>query len=304
MIVAELSRSGLESRLAGPGLRLRTGPVVSRIQSRVPAVIEAVAIHYAEYAAENDDCFADFHVRVERPLGPRRWFRPQARLLVDGHAPFTPLPLGHAYPMLEWGLNWCISAYCHQYLIFHAAVVERFGRALVLPAPPGSGKSTLCAGLVHRGWRLLSDELTLVDFATGDVVPLARPVSLKNRSIDLLRAFAPTAVFSRPVHDTTKGTVAHMRAPSASVRRATEAARPRWIVFPRYAPGSAAQLSPLSKARGFMEMVKSGVNYSVHGRAGFERLALAIESCDCHEFVYGGDLDEAIAVFDALAARA
>jgi hypothetical protein len=303
LIVADLSRPELESRLAGPGLRLRTGPVVSRIQSRVPAVIEALALHYAEYPAENDDCFADFHVRVERPQGPRRWFKPQARLFVDGHAPFTPLPLGHAYPMLEWGLNWCISAHCHQYLIFHAAAVERFGRALLFPAPPGSGKSTLCAGLVHRGWRLLSDELALVEFATDSVVPLARPVSLKNRSIDVLRAFAPTAVFSRPVHDTTKGTVAHMRAPTASVRRATEAARPRWIVFPRYVSGSAARLSPLSKARGFMEMVKSGVNYSVHGRAGFERLALMIDSCDCHEFAYG-DLDEAVAVFDALANRA
>ena len=36
LIVADLSDRELEHRLAGPGLRLRTGPVVARIQSRLP----------------------------------------------------------------------------------------------------------------------------------------------------------------------------------------------------------------------------------------------------------------------------
>ena len=44
-----------------------------------------------------------------------------------GILPFAPLPLDQAFPMLEWGLNWCVSAHCHQYLIFHAAVVEKSG---------------------------------------------------------------------------------------------------------------------------------------------------------------------------------
>ena len=303
MIVADLSSPELETRLAGPGIRLRTGPVVSRIQSRLPAVAEGIALHYGEYPTEESDGFADFHVRIGRPRNLRRWLQPQVLFFVDGEAPFTPLPLDQAFPMLEWGLNWCVSAHCHQYLIFHAAVVERSGRALLLPAPPGSGKSTLCAGLVHRGWRLLSDELTLIDFATSRVVPLARPVSLKNQSIDVIRAFAPTAALSRPVHDTTKGTVAHMRAPTDSVRRAMETARPGWIVFPRYEAGTAARLTALSKGRGLMEMAKSGFNYSVHGRRGFELLAQVVEMSGCYDFAYG-DLEEASAVFDALATGA
>ena len=80
-----------------------------------------------------------------------------------------------------------------------------------MPGAPGAGKSTLTAGLIYRGWRLLSDELALIRRSDGQIVPLARPVNLKNESIALMQRFAPSAVFSAPAHDTAKGTVALMR---------------------------------------------------------------------------------------------
>lgn len=302
MIVADLPRRELQHRLAGAGIRVRTGPVVARIQSRLPTVVRGIVLHYGEYQAEDDESFADFHVRIGRPWSVRRWVRPQAQFFVDGNVPFAPLPLEQAFPMLEWGLNWCVAAHCHQYLIFHAAVVERSGRALILPAPPGSGKSTLCAGLIHRGWRLLSDELTLIDAAAGDVVPLPRPVSLKNASIDVIRGFAPNAAIGPSVRDTAKGTVAHLRAPVESVRREREAARPGWIVVPRYVAGATAKLTRLSRARALMQMAENAFNYSAHGRRGFEALARWVDQCSCYEFAYG-DLAEAADVFDNLSAR-
>jgi HprK-related kinase A len=302
LIVADLSDRELERTLAGPGIRLRTGPFVSRIQSRLPAVVRGIGLHYAEYPTEDDESFADFRVRVGRPPNVRRWLRPQAQFFVDGNLPFAPLPLDQAFPMLEWGLNWCVSAHCHQYLIFHSAVVERSGRALILPAPPGTGKSTLCAGLVNRGWRLMSDELTLIDMASCSVVPLPRPVSLKNASIEVIRAFAPGVAIGPTVHDTTKGSVAHMRAPTDSVHRALETARPGWIVLPRYQAGVAAKLTSLSKARALMQLADNAFNYSFHGRRGFEFLARFVDLCGCYAFTYG-DLEEAAAVFNDLAAK-
>lgn len=218
----------------------------------------------------------------------------------DGTPPFHPLPGGQAFPILEWGLNWCLSAHCHQYLILHAAVIERSGRAVLLPAPPGSGKSTLCAGLVNRGWRLLSDELALLDPRSGEVVPLARPVSLKNASIDVIRRFAPGAVLGPTVHDTLKGSVAHMKPPRDAVQRALETARPRWVVLPRYAPGTRAELRPLSPGRAFIHLADSSFNYHLYGRAGFELLGDLVATSDCYEFAYA-ELEDAVRVFDGLA---
>ena len=299
MIIAQLGEKELIRRLAGAGLRLRTGPVVTSIQSRLPAVAAGIALLYADHPVEEPEGFADFHVRIALPRGLRRWLKAQVLFRSDGSPPFHPLPVDQAFPMLEWGLNWCVSSHCHQYLIVHAAVLERSGGALLLPGPPGSGKSTCCAGLVSRGWRLLSDELTLVDPPSAAVAPLPRPVSLKNASIDIVRGILPAAVLSPTVRDTLKGSVAHLKPPTDSVRRATEPARPRWIVLPHYQAGAPARLKPLPKGRAFMQLADSAFNYSLHGRNGFDVLAQIVEACTCYELVYG-DLEDALRIFERL----
>jgi hypothetical protein len=213
----ELSAADLQQRLRSEGLALRTGPVTVRLRTRLDAVAEDLATLYADQELVPQSGFCDFDARIEAVAGLRRWIRPQVEFLLDGLSPFKPMPLQHASATLEWGLNWCVSTHCHRFIIIHAAAVERGGRVAVLPAPPGSGKSTLCAALVQRGWRLLSDELTLIDPATGTLVPLARPVSLKNQSIEIIQRFAPQAVFGPVTRDTVKGSVAHMRPPQDSV---------------------------------------------------------------------------------------
>jgi HprK-related kinase A len=303
VILRDLPPETLRRRLAGGGVRIRTGPLVNNIRSRSRKVADGLALHYADYPIEDDAGFADFHVAVAPPRSPRRWLKPQVAFEFDGAAPFFPLPADQAFPTLEWGLNWCVSFHCHQYLIVHAAGVEKAGCALLLPGAPGSGKSTLCAGLVSRGWRLLSDELTLLDFGAGRVVPLPRPVSLKNASIEVIRGFHREATLGTPVHDTAKGSVAHMRAPRESVRRSSEQARPRWIVLPKYVSGVPTTLERLSRARAFMHLADHAFNYDLHGRRGFELLANVVTGCECFEFEYSA-LEEAVALFDALAAKA
>jgi HprK-related kinase A len=300
LTVADLPRRELAARLAGPGLVLRTGPFANRIRSDVPLLLDGIALLYADYPVDEPGGFADFHLSLHRAGGLRRWFRPQVRFAHEGMTPFKPLPLAQAYPMFEWVMNWCVTHRAHSYLIIHAAVLERHGRAVVLPAPPGSGKSTLCAALVTRGWRLLSDEMTLVRLEDGAVLPLPRPVSLKNGSIDVIRAYAPDAVLSPPVENTTKGTIAHLKAPPASIARAFDPARPAFIVFPRYEAGAATSLSPLPKARAFMGVAENAFNYEVLGVRGFTALGCLIDATAAFEFRYS-KLDEAVALFERLA---
>jgi HprK-related kinase A len=298
MRIGELSTTELGQFLVAGGLNLKLGPFVTRIHSDVPELASHLRLMYAEQSIASPG-FADFHVRLSRPNGLRRWFRPQVLFNFDGSSPFKPLPLDQAFAMLEWGLNWCISNHMHTYLILHAAVLERGGHAVILPAPPGSGKSTLTAALCHRGWRLFSDELALIDPRDLSLVSLARPVSLKNQSIELIRNYLPEAVIGPVAHDTVKGTVAHLRPPADSVRQVERLARPSWLILPHWQAGAAARLSPLPKGETFIRLLDGAFNYSLLGEEGFRIAADLVEASDCFEFTYSS-LDDAIETFSRL----
>lgn len=300
MKVGELSTAELSRRLHGSGLRLRNGPAVMCVRSRLVEVRNGIALHYAGHEIPVDSGFVDFHIGVDRPVGLRRLVRPQVQFTLDGELPFTPLPGDQGFPMLEWGMNWCISMQMHRFLIVHAAVVERGGRALILPAPPGSGKSTLCAGLAWRGWRLLSDELTLIHPVTGRITPVPRPVSLKNASIEVIRQFAPNARFGPVVHETIKGSVGHFSPPPGAVERSDDTALPAWVVLPKFVAGAETKLTPLSKGKTLLALAGNAFNYHVHGVGGFHAMTALVERSDCYEFSYSR-LEEATALFARLA---
>lgn len=297
--VSALTPSELAKQLKYQGIFLQTGSFITRLQTSIPSVAEGIGLLYSDYPLVEQTDFADFHVSLTKPNSLRRWVKPQVQFVFDGHSPFKPLPLDQAFPMLEWGLNWCISSQINNYLIIHAAVIEKDGYAAILPAPPGSGKSTLCAALIHRGWRLLSDELALIRLNDAKVTPIPRPVSLKNQSIDIIRNFEPDAVLSRKVSDTIKGTVAHMKVPKNSITLAAEVAQVGWVIFPKYQAASDTRLEPLAQSRAFMRVADNAFNYSLLGTKGFEVLGNVIDNSICYDFTYS-ILDEAIQTFDAL----
>jgi len=303
VILDEVSSDAFRARLRDGGVRWRVGPFGLRVATRMEKLAGALHFLYGDFPLLEDGEPAEFRIAMKTPIGWRRWWRRQVIFHFDDARPFEPFPFRLAFPFFEWGLNWCVYEHAHEFLIVHAAVVERGGRALLMPAVPGSGKSTLCAGLVHRGWRLLSDELALIRHVDGSVVPIPRPVGLKEESIDIIRAFAPEARLGPLFTETRKGTVAHLRPPADAVRRMDEAALPAWIVFPTYQAGAGLQVTPLEKAAAFIRTSNDSFNYKLLGETGFTTLADLIDRCASYELTHSS-LDAAIGAIDELVAAA
>jgi hypothetical protein len=303
MNVGDLSLERFAAELADQGVAIRWGPFTSRIVSRLPELAAPIHLLYADFPIEPPGGICDFHVCL-RPRSLRLpWSQRRFELLLDHGPTFQPFARKFALAALEWGLNSCVYGSAHRFLIVHAAVVERDGRALLLPGRPGAGKSTLCAALVIAGWRLLSDELALIDPQEGQIRALARPISLKNDAIEIIRGLAPDAVFGPPAVDTHKGTVAHMKPPSPNVRRAEDSAVPQWIVMPRFLADEALQLNAVSKANAFWGVADNSINYEILGEIGFTALVRLIDRCRCYTLTHAEVVD-AVAALDRLSRQA
>jgi len=255
---------------------------------------------YADYPLLEGDRAYSCHAAVRSVRPFRQGFAHKVRFTVDGRAPHEDMPAGQALAVLEWGLNLVIALRFHRYLMLHSAVVERGGRALLLPAWPGYGKTTLCVALVHRGWRLLSDEFGLVRPGSTSFVPVPRLMPLKNESIDVIRAFAPDAVLGPEIPNTRKGTVAHVRPPASSIARAGDEAPVRWLVFPRWTSGAPLRLERIPPVEAFMQVATNAFNFEMLGAPAFDTVRTIVEASACFRLDYS-DLGRAVAALTALA---
>jgi len=284
------------------GVLIKVGPFVYRIRSGVATIAHNIRNLYANqilWDLGETEVIIDYDVSLNPPSLFRSLIHKQVQFYLDDNIVFNPFPLHHATPMLEWGMNWCISSQVHTYLIIHAAVIERNGFAVVMPAPPGSGKSTLCASLVMEGWRLLSDELTLIDLSSYRTIPLPRPIGLKNQSIDIIKARYPESVLGVLATDTVKGSICHLMAPTASIAMQEATCPVGWIIFPKFEANASVELSSRPKGQSFLEIANNAFNYSTLGTTGFDVLKNVVDRAECFDFKYSR-LDDAIEVFDNL----
>jgi HprK-related kinase A len=271
---------------------LSLAPFVFHIKTDIDGVIQNAKHIYQDSFCDktsddaDDETYIDYYLSIVKSSGVRKFYKPQARFFCDGREPFKPLNQSQAFAMLEWGMNWTVAAHELQHVILHSAVLERNGKAIVFPAPPGSGKSTLTAHLANHGWRLLSDEMALILPNTQTVLPFVRPICLKNQSIDLVKRWFPNARFSSIAKDTHKGDVIHMAPNQNAFANAQTSAQLVGIVFPKYSPAVSLDIYQLDMRETYMQLVNNAFNFTAIGESSFDTLIGIIEKIPAFEICY------------------
>ena len=183
-----------------------------------------------------------------------------------------------------------------KYLIaLHAGSVEKDGRVVILPATAESGKTTLTATLVARGYRLFSDEVTSLDYE-GQAHPLPFCMNIKEGSWPVLAADYPE-LQNRETHKRFDGQNIRFLPPKNMHTGRQKASH---IVFPRYTPGAATTLTPLS-AKEALARIKDAsyqVQYNMDERK-FEKILQNLIALPKYELLYS-DRDEAVRAIDGL----
>lgn len=267
---------------------LQLPPFVFAIHTDIRLVIKNSELIYGSAFLEKLSKieFVDYHITICFSGGIRKFYKPQARFLSDEREPFKPLKANQAYAMMEWGMNWTVAAYELQHVIIHAAVLEKNGKAILFPAPPGSGKSTLTAHLANSGWRLLSDEMALIEPGSHTVIPFVRPICLKNSSIGLAKSWFPDCNYSTIAKDTHKGNVIHMAPSSAALNEAKTPAKIVGVVFPQFDKSIELDIYQLNMTDAFMKLVENAFNFTAVDKGSFSTVTQLIEKTHNFEIQY------------------
>jgi HprK-related kinase A len=281
-------------------LILDAGPFRVGVRSSDQGFLDTLSFFYRDSVRHDGPHVVDYEIRVFRPLNLRRLVRPQVLFEIDGMRVFDPQPLENAFPLYEWGLNWCIATSAHRYLMLHAGTIAFGDSAMIFPGNPGSGKSTLSAALSLSGARLLSDEFGLLRPESKDLVAMPRGIPLKNASIEAIIEFDSAAPLGPTYPKTRKGRVRHLRPDAASQAGQAVPARPRWLIFPKYRAGAEEDLQPLDKTEAFRQLAFNCFNYKLLGETAYRAASELVGQVDCYRFSFSR-LDKAVEQLTALA---
>lgn len=108
---------------------------------------------------------------------PLSYFRGPERMFGD------PEPR-RIFEYAVWDIQYAALLFIRSYLALHAGVVASEGGGVLLPGPQESGKSTLTAALLSKGFPYLSDEVAPLDPVTGRVFPYPRLLHLSAEAVE------------------------------------------------------------------------------------------------------------------------
>jgi hypothetical protein len=232
----------------------------------------AVSANYAACAFDPQDGQPDLRYHIAASEAQAGVFV----LKCSEQPPVVLTGIGSVLFHLEKDLTVALQRKRPDLLFLHAAVLERGGRAFLLAGDSGHGKSTTAWGLLHHGFRYMSDELAPIELYSGRVLAYPRALSLKR---------LPPPAYPLPREDTLNlGATLHvpvcaLPAASASASEPCELAA---VVFVRYEAGSSApSLEPIGAAEASARMYVTALNALAHPAQGLDAVVRLAERVPC-----------------------
>jgi hypothetical protein len=142
------------------------------------------------------------------------------------------------------------------FLELHAGVVSDGERCIVLPGAPGSGKTTLTAGLVFSGFDYFSDEIALLDEGSLRLRPVPLGLGIKPGAVDVLGRLFPEVRYLK-VHSREDGQqVRYLSLPAAQTAQPDVRREARWLIFPSYGRELGTALKPISRPAALRRLMR------------------------------------------------
>lgn len=140
------------------------------------------------------------------------------------------------------------------YFNLHAAALVKGETGFLFPGSQHCGKTTLTLELIKHGYKLLSDDLAIINRKTREVMPFPRALNIREKSLPLLSGFDQYLISKREFN------IADEKRWFLDLKEfAGTPFVPNVIVFPKLNPEKTASLEPFSKTMALLELVRQNM---------------------------------------------
>jgi len=215
----------------------------------------------------------------------------------------------HRWP-LYLSVMMCVrdSLYLHlkDYLFLHSGAVAKGNKAVLLPGPSESGKSTLTLGLLNYGYQYLTDEVVVINLSDLSALPFQRPIYIYGWqsviSVEVEKYFK-FCRFKERYGNTVQPWQYAVPQQKAILPKDTSF-EVAWIVFPSYNETQRdSYLKPMSRAKAAFNLMQNGWNTQYFSDFGLKLCSEVVKKADCYQLIMG-DLKEACELIEKLTGEA
>jgi hypothetical protein len=140
---------------------------------------------------------------------------------------------------------------------------------------------------MHSSYRLLTDELTLINLNDNLVTPFVRPVSLKDGAIDVIKNLYPESLLGKVSENTHKGSVGHCRPTDESWSNMRENALIGNILFPKFdSTCESPSIRIVEPLEALSRLVEQSFNIHILGAQAISCLQHICENAPAYEIRY------------------
>jgi HprK-related kinase A len=219
-------------------------------------------------------------------------------LTCDGSSIWQGARLDELVPLLEWAIGTtAVKHLGERYLLFHAGAVAHTGYGLILPAAKGSGKTTLVAGLLHAGFRYLSDEVAVVDPRGPHLMPFPKSLCVKEGARAVLAPMFPQLQNTASHHRFGDELVSYLLPPMRALSEDVVAVR--FVVLPQYVADAQTTLVPVSRSTAARALLGQSFNARSLGPSAVNETLVMLRRTDCFALTMG-ELHHAVSLVQRL----
>lgn len=205
----------------------------------------------------------------------------------------------HIPVYLEWAVTCAmLKRHLNHYYQIHSGGVVKEGRAVIFAGTSGTGKTTLSLALLLKGFKILSDDVNLIDHDLMTIIPYPRNLILKEGTEDLLPGIARFKNSASPYFRREKK-IWYLDPSSIGDKWETEGVKLGQVIILERTNSRQTDIAPMGKVESVMAFMKNVMNIDQFGEKGIRFLVELLSNVPVYR-LSGNNLRKALGIVTGL----